>query len=121
MAVFCSRFNLPADPQQQPSRVRRSQSQPRLSQVVSRLEQETMSFTNKKTEAKRRTVSRSPDSHKRSSLNYPSPRLSPQRTSGAGESASNKHSQKVGGPIGGALGGAPVGAATSTTDRDSGQ
>ena len=66
------RFNLPADPLQQPSRVRRSQSQPRLSQVVSRLDQETMSFTNKKTQAKR-TVSRSPDSHKRRSLvNYPS-------------------------------------------------
>ena len=96
------RFNLPADPEQQPSRVRRSQSQPRLSGVVSRLEQETMSFTNKKTQAKRRTVSRSPDSHKRNSLlpNPPSPRQSPQRVRGTGES---------------------VLPPTSTSDKDSGQ
>ena len=55
--VMWFRFNLPADPEKQPSRVRRSQSQPRLSQVVSRLEQETMSFSRKKTQAKRRTLS----------------------------------------------------------------
>ena len=59
-----TRFNLPPDPTQQPSQRKRSQSQPRLSDVQSRLNQETQSFANKKTKPKR-SLSRSPTMHKR--------------------------------------------------------
>ena len=55
-----TRFNLPPDPAQQPSQTRRSQSQPRLMEVQSRLNQETQSFASKKSPPKR-SVSRSPD------------------------------------------------------------
>ena len=65
-----TRFNLPPDPSQQPSRVKRSQSQPRLSDVRSRLSHETQSFANKKTPPKR-SVSKSPQMNKRKSLVYP--------------------------------------------------
>ena len=59
-----TRFNLPPDPSQQPSQKKRSQSQPRVSQVKSRLSQETQSFANKKTVSKR-SVSISPAMCKR--------------------------------------------------------
>ena len=65
-----TRFNLPPDPSQQPSQVKRSQSQPRLSDVQSRLNQETQSFANKKTPPKR-SVSKSPDMFKRKLPAYP--------------------------------------------------
>ena len=70
-----TRFNLPPDPSQQPSRNKRSQSHPRLNDIVSRLNQETQSFASKKTKA-RRSVSKSPVVKKRQSLvSYPiSPR-----------------------------------------------
>ena len=59
-----TRFNLPPDPAQQPSQRKRSQSQPRVGDVKSRLSQETQSFANKKTQSKR-SVSISPSMHKR--------------------------------------------------------
>ena len=71
-----TRFNLPPDPSQQPSQKKRSQSQPRVSQVKSRLSQETQSFANKKTVAKR-SVSISPAMRKRKPE---SPVKSPKKT-----------------------------------------
>ena len=59
-----TRFNLPPDPTQQPSQRKRSQSQPRVGDVKSRLSQETQSFANKKTLPKR-SVSISPAMQKR--------------------------------------------------------
>ena len=75
-----SRFNLPPDASQQPSRIKRSQSQPRLSDVRSRLSQETQSFSNKKTKPKR-SVSKSPDVQKRKLLSPTKMKLkSPQKS-----------------------------------------
>ncbi|XP_023336950.1 centromere protein J isoform X3 [Eurytemora carolleeae] len=58
-----TRFNLAPDPSQQPSRVKRSKSQPRLSDSdlrnPSRLSQETLSYSCKKTSPKRIVASRS--------------------------------------------------------------
>ena len=70
-----TRFNLPPDPSQQPSRTKRSQSHPRLNDITSRLNEETQSFASKKTQA-RRSVSKSPVLMKKKPLvSYPiSPR-----------------------------------------------
>lgn len=58
-----ARFNLPPDPAQQPSRIKRSRSQPRLSDAdnrnPSRLSQETLSFASKKASPKRIVASKS--------------------------------------------------------------
>ena len=73
-----TRFNLPPDPSQQPSMKKRSQSQPRVRDVKSRLNQETQSFANKKTVAKR-SVSISPAMRKRKPQPV-SPAKSPKKT-----------------------------------------
>ena len=85
-----TRFNLPPDPSQQPSQKKRSQSQPRVSQVKSRLSQETQSFANKKTVAKR-SVSISPAMRKRKPE---SPVKSPKKTAMTINSNTHPGSQK---------------------------
>ena len=85
-----TRFNLPPDPAQQPSQMKRSQSQPRVSQVKSRLSQETQSFANKKTVAKR-SVSISPAMRKRKPE---SPAKSPKKTANTMNLNTMSESQK---------------------------